>query len=66
MSGEFEQVLSMGDKLGEHAGEWIAIVDGKIRASGNSAKEVYDKAKKEFPTRIPFIMKVPLENAVVI
>ena len=35
MSGEFEQVLSMGDKLGEHAGEWIAIVDGKIRASGN-------------------------------
>ena len=61
MRGEYEYVMSISDKLGEHIGEWIAVIGEKIVAHGESFKEVYEKAKKEFPTKEPFIMKVPKE-----
>ncbi|NPA75080.1 MAG: succinyl-CoA synthetase subunit alpha, partial [Euryarchaeota archaeon] len=37
--------------LSEYAGKWIAIVDGKVVASGDRADEVIDKARKEYPDK---------------
>ena len=45
--------------LSEYAGKWIAIVDGKVVASGERADEVIDKVRKEYPNRKFLISKVP-------
>lgn len=63
---EFEFVLSMGDKLGEYVHQWIAVVDNELVAKGQSAKEVYDEAKKRHPTKTPFIMKVPADEVMLL
>jgi len=63
---EFEYVMSMGDKLGDYLEEWIAVVENKIVARGSSAKDVYEKAKKAFPEKTPFIMKVPADRVMVL
>ena len=43
----------------EYIGRWIAVVDDKLVAVGDSGKEVFDKAKRVYPGSEPFIMKVP-------
>jgi len=63
---EFDFVLSMGDKLGEYVHQWIAVVDDKLVAKGRTPKEVYVKARKKHPTRIPFVMKVPADEVVLL
>ena len=62
MKGALEYVVSMGDKLGDYVNCWIAVVDDKIIAKGDSAKEVFFKAKKLHPDKIPFVMKVPADT----
>jgi Family of unknown function (DUF5678) len=62
----YEHVLSMGDKLGDYVDEWIAVVDGNVVARGQTAKEVYEQAKRKHPKEIPFIMKVPVEKVMVL
>ena len=57
--------MSLEDKLGEYANLWIAVVDSKIVAKGPNAKEVFAKAKQEYPDRIPFVMKVPADTVMV-
>jgi hypothetical protein len=63
---EFEHVLSMGDKLGDYVDEWIAVVNGKIIATGKDGKEVYKKAKELYPDKRPFIMRVPVDKVMVL
>jgi hypothetical protein len=65
MKGELEYVMSIGDKLGDYVNCWIAVVDDKIIAEGNSAKEVFIKAKHQYPDKIPFVMKVPSDTVMV-
>jgi len=59
MKNEFDYIMSISEKL--ESGKWIAVVEKDI-VSGNSAKEVFEKARKKHPDREPFIMKVP-ENS---
>jgi hypothetical protein len=61
-----EYVLSMGDKLGKYVDEWIGVVDSNIVAKGNSAREVYEAAKKASPGKVPFIMRVPRAQVMVL
>ena len=65
-ASEYKYVLSMGDKLGEYVDEWIAVVDNKVVARGNSAKEVYEKAKEYDSSKTPFIMRVPTSKVMVL
>ncbi len=65
MKGGLEYIMSMEDKLGDYVNLWIAVVDAKIVAKGAIAKEVFDKAKKEHPDKIPFVMKVPADTVMV-
>lgn len=43
----------------EYAGEWVAVLDGKIIAYSKNFKEVYNLAKKNFPKERPLIGKLP-------
>jgi len=52
--------------LSDYAGKWIAIVDGKVVASGDRADEVYDLAKKEYPGKEIMLAKVPTEDTLIL
>jgi hypothetical protein len=62
LGGEFEYIMAISEKL--ESGKWIAVVQKDVM-KGDSAKEVYDKAKEKYPKKEPFIMKVP-DNAVML
>lgn len=59
MPNEFDYIMTISDSL--EAGKWIAVV-GKDLIKGDSAKEVFSAIKGKYPTKEPFIMKVP-DNA---
>ena len=52
--------------LSEYAGKWIAIVDGKVVASGDRADEVYDEAKRRFSDKEVMLAKVPTEDTLIL
>ncbi|MCD6369928.1 MAG: succinyl-CoA synthetase subunit alpha [Thermoplasmata archaeon] len=52
--------------LSEYAGKWIAIVDGKVVASGERADVVYDQAKKIYPDKEVMLAKVPTEDTLIL
>jgi len=58
VKNEFECLLSLRD-LGKYVGKWIAIVDEQIVTTGNTGREVLQRAKQAHPEKTPFIMKVP-------
>ncbi len=48
--------------LATHAGEWVAIVDRKVVASGDRFREVLAKARESAPGRDPSMLRVPTDN----
>ena len=48
--------------VGNHFGEWIAVVNNKVISSGVDAKKVYQDAKEKHADKIPFVMKIPKES----
>jgi len=66
MKSEYEYVMSIGEELGQHLGEWVAVVGESIVAVGTTAKEVYDKAIEKYPNKEPFIMKIPKETVMLL
>lgn len=61
---EFEFYLKAD--LSKYKGKYIAIVEDKVVASGDNAKEVLDEAKRKFPNKIPTIAKIPYEDALIL
>ena len=55
---ELEWIGSHPEEVEKHAGEWIAIVENKIVAHGESLHEVRKKAK-ELTGKEPLVFKVP-------
>ncbi|MEK6873965.1 MAG: DUF5678 domain-containing protein [Nanoarchaeota archaeon] len=43
----------------KYAGQWIAVVNGKVIANGKSFKEIYNKAKAKYPNEKPLFGKLP-------
>jgi len=43
----------------KHAGEHVAIIDGKVAAFGNEFGEAYERAKKAFPDKVPLVAYIP-------
>lgn len=56
-SKEFEFYLKAD--LSKYEGKYVAIVDDKVVASGDNAKEVIEEAKKKFPDKMPMLAKIP-------
>ncbi|MBI5227487.1 succinyl-CoA synthetase subunit alpha [Candidatus Micrarchaeota archaeon] len=61
-SKEFEFYLKAD--LHKYEGKYIAIVDDKIAASGDNAKEVLEEAERKTGKK-PFLAKVPTEDTFV-
>ena len=43
----------------KYAGQWIAVVNGKVIANGSSFKEVHKKAKEKYLNEKPLFGKLP-------
>lgn len=63
---EFNFTLSLEDGLGKYVTKWISVVDNEVIAEGHTAKEVYEKARELRPGKSPFIMKVPIDQVMLL
>lgn len=52
--------------LSKFKGMYIAIVDGQVVEHGSDPKEVYEKAKRRFPSKEVVLWKVPREEALIL
>jgi hypothetical protein len=52
--------------LSEYAGKWVAMLDEQVVASGGTATEVLELAKKKAPGRTPALAKVPKGEVLVL
>ena len=49
----------MNTDLSDFVGQWIAVVDEKIVASGSDFSVVFRQVKSKFPSKIPFVAMAP-------
>lgn len=63
-SKEFDFYLKAD--LSKYEGEYIAIIEDKVVASGKNAKKVFEEAKKKFPDKLPTLAKIPKDDALVL
>ncbi len=52
--------------LSQYAGKWIAIVDGKVVASGGRADDVGREAEKKYPTKKIALVKIPTKDTLIL
>ena len=64
MSKEFGFFLKAD--LSKYKGLYIAILEDKVVASGENAKQLWEKCKKKYPNRTPTIAKIPKEETLVL
>jgi hypothetical protein len=58
LSSVESQFLETGDFVA-YQGKWVAILDKKIIAVGDTMAEAYEKALKESTTRTPLFYRIP-------
>ena len=51
--------------LRKYQGKYVAIVDDKVVASGDNAKEVLEEAKRKYPGKKPLLAKIPTEDTLI-
>ncbi|MDI6640626.1 MAG: DUF5678 domain-containing protein [Methanocellales archaeon] len=66
VSKTFDWYTRHPKELRGHAGKHVAIVDEEIVSVANSAIEVYEKAKKKYPKKIPLLTYVPKGETLVL
>lgn len=52
------------EDLSEFQGEWVAILDKKIIASGKTLAEAYEKILKKSVTRTPLYQRIPVKGEI--
>jgi len=50
----------------EFEGKWIAVVNQRVIAHGENAKDVLEEAERKFPDTVPSIIKVPKRETLVL
>ena len=63
-SKEFEFYVKAD--LSEYAGKYVAIVEDRVVASGENAKEVMEEAKRKCPDQTPLLAKIPREETLIL
>jgi len=53
-------------ELDVYAGKYVAIIDNRVVASGDNAKEVWNSAKEAYPDRTPTLAKIPEEELLIL
>ena len=49
-----------------YAGKYVALIEKKVVAFGDNAKDVWNEAKKKFPDKTPAIAKIPKEDLLIL
>jgi hypothetical protein len=52
--------------LSQYAGKWVALLDGEVLASGDTATQVLASANQKAPGRTPALAKVPTGEVLVL
>ena len=63
-SNEFNYFIKAD--LTRYKGSYIAIVGNKVVAHGDSAKEVWGRARQKYPDKTPTLAKLPKEEALIL
>jgi hypothetical protein len=51
--------------LTKYKGQYVALVGKRVVACGSSAQDVWEKAKKKYPQKLPTIAKIPKEEVLI-
>jgi hypothetical protein len=47
------------EDISKYAGQWIAVIDGKVVFNSKSFKHLYTSVKEKYPSKKPLIGKLP-------
>lgn len=64
ISKEFD--FFVHNPLTKYKGLYVALIGNKVIASGDSAKEVWEKALKKSSSNLPTIAKLPKEEVLIL
>ena len=66
MREELKFFASFPKELEQFRGKHVAMIGRRVVASGDSAKEVFEKARKEYPEKMPVLAFIPRKEALVL
>lgn len=66
MREELKWFASFPKEMEQFRGKHVALIGRKVVASGDSAKEVFEKAKQEYPDKMPVLAFIPRKEALVL
>ena len=66
MRDEIKWFASSPRELEQFRGKHIALLGKRIVASGESAKEVLEKSKKRYPSKIPVLTYLPRRGTLIL
>ena len=64
MSENFQAFLKLDTS--ELANQYVVIINKKIFATGRDIEKMLKKARKQYPSKIPFVAKIPGEELLVL
>jgi len=50
----------------KYSGDYIVMIDGKVRFFGKDIKKMLLKARKKYPGKTPLVAKIPKEQVMVL
>lgn len=53
-------------EMEQFRGKHVAIIGRMVVASGDSAKEVFEKARKDYPEKMPVLAFIPRKEALIL
>jgi lysine/ornithine N-monooxygenase len=66
MRSELKWFASFPKEMEQFRGMHVAMIGRKVVASGDSAKEVFEKARKQYPEKMPVLAYIPRREALVL
>lgn len=64
MRQEYEYFMRCNPR--DYIGNWIAIVDDEIVASGKDIKKIHEKVKREYPQKKPLFTRIPDKETMIL
>jgi len=66
MRSKLKWFATFPKELEDFRGKHIAMIGRKVVASGDSAKEVFEKARKDYPEKMLVLAFIPRKEALVL
>ena len=63
---EYEYILKNADDLTKYSGRWIAVLGEEVICNNKDLAKLWTSFQKLHPNKIPFFMKIPDKNLLVL